>query len=158
MEEEGENGEMEGEMDEEGENEGEEEENIPSFGEGFIEICPKDYGSMRDACEKEFPLHPDVLLGKRKNEVIALSMEFAERTSSNEVRFAAKDDYGHFCEYPHSSKAEAEQDERLLKSDVWEVFYVTEKTIVGAHDKCIEITFKDGRVSSFEIKTLSDAI
>ena len=110
------------------------------------------------ACEKEFPLHPDVLLGKRKNEVIALSMEFAERTSSNEVRFAAKDDYGHFCEYPHSSKAEAEQDERLLKSDVWEVFYVTEKTLVGAHDKCIEITFKDGRVSSFEIKTLSDAI
>ena len=88
----------------------------------------------------------------------ALSMEFAERTSSNEVRFAAKDDYGHFCEYPHSSKAEAEQDERLLKSDVWEVFYVTEKTLVGAHDKCIEITFKDGRVSSFEIKTLSDAI
>ena len=81
-------------------------------------------------------------------------MVFAERTSSNEVRFAAKDDYGHFCEYPHSSKAEAEQDERLLKSDVWEVFYVTEKTLVGAHDKCIEITFKDGRVSSFEIKQI----
>jgi DNA excision repair protein ERCC-3 len=37
-------------------NEKKEEENIPSFGEGFIEICPKDYGSIRDACEKEFPL------------------------------------------------------------------------------------------------------
>lgn len=106
--------------------------------------------------EKGFPFHPDALLGKSKNEVIALSMEFAERTSSNEVRFAAKDDYGHFCEYPHSSKAEAEQDERLLKSDVWEVFYVTEKTLVGAHDKCIEITFQDGRVSTFRIITISD--
>lgn len=112
--------------------------------------------SEENNSEKGFPLHPDVLLGKSKNEVIALSMEFAERTSSNEVRFAAKDDYGHFCEYPHSSKAEAEQDERLLKSDVWEVFYVTEKTLVGAHDKCIEITFKDGCVSMFRINTISD--
>ena len=141
-----------------------------SYYEKIIVFCFAGFVlSLLVACEKEFPLHPDVLLGKRKNEVIALSMEFAERTSSNEVRFAAKDDYGHFCEYPHSSKAEAEQDERLLKSDVWqderllksdvwEVFYVTEKTLVGAHDKCIEITFKDGRVSSFEIKTLSDAI
>ena len=133
--------------------------NMRSYYEKIIVFCFAGFVlSLLVACEKEFPLHPDVLLGKRKNEVIALSMEFAERTSSNEVRFAAKDDYGHFCEYPHSSKAEAEQDERLLKSDVWKVFYVTEKTLVGAHDKCIEITFKDGRVSSFEIKTLSDAI
>ena len=34
-------------------NEKKEEENIPSSGEGFIEICPKDYGSIRDACENE---------------------------------------------------------------------------------------------------------
>ena len=34
-------------------NEKKEEENLPSSGEGFIEICPKDYGSIRDACEKE---------------------------------------------------------------------------------------------------------
>ncbi|MBR5680454.1 MAG: hypothetical protein IKX19_07340 [Clostridia bacterium] len=112
--------------------------------------------SEENNSEKGFPLHPDVLLGKSKNEVIVLSMELAERTSSAQVRFAAQDDHGHFCEYPYSSKAEAEQDERLLKSDVWEVFYVTEKTLVGAHDKCIEITFEDGRVSMFEIKTISD--
>ena len=30
----------------------EEEEKIPSSGEGYIEICPKDFGSIRDACEK----------------------------------------------------------------------------------------------------------
>ena len=112
--------------------------------------------SEENNSEKGFPLQPDVLLGKSKNEVIALSMELAERTSSNEVRFAAKDDYGHFCEYPHSSKAEAEQDERLIQSNVWEVFFVREKTFVGAHDKCIEITFQDGRVSKFRITTISD--
>ena len=35
----------------------EEEDNIPSSGDGFIEICPKDYGSIREACEQnKYPL------------------------------------------------------------------------------------------------------
>lgn len=38
-------------------NEKKEEEYIPSSGDGYIEICPKDFGAIRDACSKaHFPL------------------------------------------------------------------------------------------------------
>lgn len=38
-------------------NEKKEEEYIPSSGDRYIEICPKDFGSIRDACLKaNFPL------------------------------------------------------------------------------------------------------
>ena len=54
-------------------------------------------------------------------------MELAERTNSNEVNFAAKNKYGHYENYYYVLKLQAEQDERLLKSNEWDVFFTKQK-------------------------------
>lgn len=109
------------------------------------------------ACDNKFPLNPDILLGKSKNEIIALSMKFAKRTSANEVNFSLKNKYGHFENFYYSSKEQAEQDINLLNSNVWDVFFTKQKTLLGHHYKYIRITFRDGYVYNVEINTISDA-
>lgn len=108
------------------------------------------------ACDKKFPLDPSILIGKSKHEIIALSMEFAERNNSNKVNFAAQNEYGHFENYYYSSKSQAEQDENLLRADVWQVFFTKQSTLFGYYHKFIQITFKNGYVNKVEINTISD--
>ena len=108
-------------------------------------------------CDKEFSLDPDILLGKSKYEVIGLAMALAERTNSNEVNFAAKNKYGHYENYYYVLKLQAEQDERLLKSNEWDVFFTKQKTLLGYHCKFIRIIFVKDLVFKVEIGTLSDS-
>lgn len=121
-----------------------------------ISICLYGFFLILVGCDNKFPIKPDLLIGKSKREVIALSMEFAERNNSNKVNFAAQNEYGHFENYYYSSKSQAEQDKNLLRENVWRVFFTKQNTLFGYHRKFIQITFKNGYVYKFEINTISD--
>ena len=65
-----------------------------------ISICLYGFFLILVGCDNKFPIKPDLLIGKSKREVIALSMEFAERNNSNKVNFAAQNAFlGHRVRY-----------------------------------------------------------
>ena len=110
------------------------------------------------SCDEEKQAHTfaQSLVGKSKQEVIAMAFKKAERVLDNEVNFIDKvytsPTNWHHSNHRFSSEEEALQSELLLKSNEWGIHLLTKRNPFRTTRYYIIFTFKDNRATSYSLR------